>query len=170
MAKAYQYTADGYFADEIEDYGLLPNNATHTAPPAEQSGHVLHWTGAAWEQIENHKGEEGYLNGEPYTIKDYGPYPEGWSTTPPPPTPDELEARFSGMVTGHLNDFARQRQYDDITSARLAALSGEFAADGQAAQAAYDQTWTAAIALAPKVRSGELTPEQAIEQLPALAW
>jgi hypothetical protein len=51
-----------------------------------------------------------------------------------------------------------------------AALSAEYAADGQAANAAYDQTWTAAIALVPQARSGELTPEQAVERLPVLAW
>ncbi len=46
------------------------------------------WPGAnadktGWVNIEDHKGEEGYLNGESYTIKDYGPYPEGWSSAPP---------------------------------------------------------------------------------------
>jgi hypothetical protein len=85
-------------------------------------------------------------------------------------TPEELEAAFSALVTARLNAFAALKQYDDITSARLAALSSEFTADGQAAQAAYDATWTAAIALMPQVRNGELTPEQAVEQLPALAW
>ena len=93
-----------------------------------------------------------------------------WLADPPPPTPDQLEAAFSAAVTARLNDFALERQYDDITSARLAALSGEFAADGTIAQAAYDNTWTSAIALMPQVRSGELMPEQALEQLPALAW
>jgi hypothetical protein len=87
---------------------------------------------------------------------------------PPLPTPDELETAFSALVTARLNAFAAEKQYDDITSARLAALSGEFQADGQAAQVAYDVTWTAAIALMPDVRSGEITVEQAVEQLPVL--
>jgi hypothetical protein len=85
-------------------------------------------------------------------------------------TPDELEAKFSALFTARLNEFAQEKKYDDIASARLAALSGDFAEDGTVANAAYGQTWTAAIALMPKVRSGELTPEQAVEQLPALAW
>jgi hypothetical protein len=83
---------------------------------------------------------------------------------------DEREARFSAAVTARLNAFAAEKQYDDIASARLAALSTEFAADGQAAQAAYDQTWTAAIALMPQVRSGALSVEQALAQLPGLSW
>jgi hypothetical protein len=57
-----------------------------------------------------------------------------------------------------------------MDKARLAAFSAEYAADGQAANAAYDSTWTAAIALVPQVRSGELTPEQAVERLPVLVW
>jgi hypothetical protein len=69
-----------------------------------------------------------------------------------------------------LNAFALKRQYGDIASARPAALSTEYAADGQAANAAYDATRTAAIALAPDVRAGTLTPEQALAQLPAPAW
>jgi hypothetical protein len=83
---------------------------------------------------------------------------------------DAREAVFSALVTARLNDFAKQKQYDDIASARLAALSSDFSADGQAAQAAYDATWTAAIALMGQVRAGTLTPEQAVEQLPALVW
>ena len=88
----------------------------------------------------------------------------------PPLSADELEAQFSAAVTARLDAFALERQYDDIASARLAVLSSEYAADGQAANAAYDATWTAAITLVPQVRSGDLTPEQAVEQLPALAW
>jgi hypothetical protein len=84
--------------------------------------------------------------------------------------PEEREVAFNAAVTARLNVFAAERQYDDITSARLAALSGEFTTDGAIAQAAYDTTWAAAIALMEQVKSGELTVEQALEQLPALVW
>ena len=97
MAKAYQYTSDGYFAGEVEDYGLLPHNATYTAPPDAEDGHVLHWDGTAWNQVANHKGETGYVNGESYTIKDYGPLPDGWSDTPPEPTSDEKMATLRAV-------------------------------------------------------------------------
>jgi hypothetical protein len=112
-----------------------------------------------------------YVNGDPAgidylrdTIKFYG-YGLGELAGP-----EELEAAFSALVTDLLDTFARQKQYDNIASARLAALSTEYTTDGQAANAAYDETWTAAIALVSQVRSGELTPEQAVEQLPALMW
>lgn len=92
MAKAYQYDASGYFVGEVEDYGgPLPNNSTRTVPEV-RNGYIPHWTGTAWEQVENHKGREGYMDGKPFTIKTYGPLPDGWSDTPPEPTLDEAKA------------------------------------------------------------------------------
>lgn len=93
MPKYYQYTADGYYAGEGDDYGLLPNNATYTVPTIVE-GKVPRWTGKRWEQIEDHKGKNGYVNGQPHEIKEYGPLPEGWSDTPPPPTANELSAHL----------------------------------------------------------------------------
>ncbi len=103
MAKCYQYTADGYYAEEIEDYGLLPNNATYTAPEL-QEGHIPRWNGKTWEQVENHQGEEGYVDGKSYTIKGYGPYPDGWSDTPPEPTPEERNAQRRAEILARLKE------------------------------------------------------------------
>lgn len=89
MAKAYQYTTDGYYAGEVDDFGILPNNATHTDPTLKK-GFVPRWTGKNWEQIEDHKGKSGYVNGQPHEVKEYGPLPEGWSDTPPSPTEEQL--------------------------------------------------------------------------------
>lgn len=88
MTKAYQYDASGYYAGEVEDYGLLPNNATYTAPKAKE-GYIPRWTGAKWEQVEDHKGKQGYVDGQPHTVAEYGPLPKGWSDTPPPPSAKE---------------------------------------------------------------------------------
>ena len=57
-----------------------------------------------------------------------------------------------------------------MNKARLAALSSEYAADGRIANAAYDATWTAALALIPSVRDGTLSSEEAASQLPEIAW
>ena len=114
MTIAYQYDADGYFAGMVEDYGVLPNNATYE-PVEVPSGFMPRWTGTAWEQTEDHKGESGYLNGAPCTIKDYGPYPAGWSATPPP-------VPFSEAL-----DNARTA----IRSRRRAAEYGGFLCNGQ---------------------------------------
>lgn len=88
MATAYQFTASGYYAGPVEDYGLLPNNATYEAPP-EKEGFIPRWNGESWDLEENHVGETGYLNGVYTVIKDYGPLPEGWSTSPPEPSDEE---------------------------------------------------------------------------------
>ena len=102
MAKAYQYTADGYFAGEVEDYGLLPNNATSTAPTFKK-GFVPCWDGGKWVQVEDHKGKEGYVDGNPYTIKDYGPLPKGWSDTPPPPPLADAKASKQAEISSAFN-------------------------------------------------------------------
>ena len=117
MTKYYQYTSDGYFAGEVEDYGLLPNNATHMAPTVVE-GKVPRWTGKNWKQVEDHKGKNGYVNGQHHTTKEYGPLPEGWSETPPPPTTEELftslrserDTRISAVL------WMRERHSDELGS------------------------------------------------------
>ncbi len=56
----------------------------------------------AWQQVQDHRGKEGYLNGQPFTIKDLGPLPHGFSTTPPPPTPEELKERRKQEILTEL--------------------------------------------------------------------
>jgi hypothetical protein len=168
----------------------VSTSATPVAPPSDiPDGHAARWTGETWETVEDHRrktdangsrqgGTPYWLPGDTHTsparyMEELGPLPEGAlleRPAAPPPTPDELEAQFSRMVAARLNAFAGARQYDDISAARLASLSTEFQADGAVAQTAYDATWTAAIALVPKIRNKELTPEQAVEQLPPLEW
>ncbi|MDR2573477.1 MAG: hypothetical protein LBC94_03890 [Desulfovibrio sp.] len=100
--RAYRYTVpDGYYAGEVEDHGLLPANATHV-PPESLEGFIPHWTGEGWELVEDHKGKQGYLDGQPHTIKDYGPPPEGWSDTPPPPTAAEIAAQRRAEILARL--------------------------------------------------------------------
>lgn len=102
MAKAYQYTTDGYFAGEVDDYGILPNNATRTAPTVVE-GTVPRWTGKKWEQIEDHKGKSGYVNGQPHTINEYGPLPEGWSDMPPAPELADAKAAKQAEISSAFN-------------------------------------------------------------------
>ena len=128
MSIAYQYDANGYFVGAGEDYGYLPNNATYVAAPQAQTGHVLRWNGSAWEQVESHKGEHGYLNGQPHTIINHGPYPDGWSATPPPLTAEELAAAARATRAGLL-------AASDWTQLPDSPLSG----DARAAWAAYRQ-------------------------------
>ena len=55
-------------------------------------GYWPRWNGAAWEQVENHKGEKVWIDGVETEITAYGPLPEGASMTPPPPSLDEAKA------------------------------------------------------------------------------
>lgn len=93
MSLVYQYDSSGYFVGQCDDYGgSMPHNCT-ALQPVLQEGFIPRWVGASasWEQVQNHKGLEGYLNGELYTIRDYGPLPEGFSITKPLPSLDEAK-------------------------------------------------------------------------------
>ena len=71
---------------------ITPDNALRGETPTAKPGF---WPGehnGKWIDIEDHRDEEGYMNGESFTVSDFGPYPEGWSATPPPvPLPEALE-------------------------------------------------------------------------------
>lgn len=147
MALAYQYDADGYYAGPAEDYGLLPNNATYTSP-REREGHIPRWNGEAWVQVENHKGEQGWLNDEPHTIKEYGPLPAGWSATAPEKSAAEKQAElidsFMAAIQARLDAFAKTRAYDDAracVSVYLGCSNETFAAEAAYMQQAIVATW-----------------------------
>ena len=110
MSLVYQYDANGYFVGQCDDYGgSLPHNCTAVKPTL-QEGFIPRWTGglgSAWQQVENHKGLEGYLNGEPYTIKDYGPLPEGFSTSKPLPSLEEAKKQ----ARQELKTYRQQIEY-----------------------------------------------------------
>ena len=99
-----QHTADGYLVGEICDHGgPQPNNTADMDDwPEPKPGFLPRKKNGkkGWEQVENHKGKQGYLNGEPHTINDYGPLPDGWSDTPPPLSMEE--ARVSALETLRL--------------------------------------------------------------------
>lgn len=85
------YDSDGWFAGFDSDYGgPLPHSATYILPDLIED-FIPRWTGEGWEQIENHKGKKGYVNGQYTTIAEYGPRPEGWSDEYiDPRTPEEI--------------------------------------------------------------------------------
>lgn len=66
---------------------LAPTNALRGDKPVAGAGYWPAEKDGAWTQIEDHRGKEGWLNGEPFTISDFGPLPNGWSDTAPEPEP-----------------------------------------------------------------------------------
>ena len=74
---------------------LPPKGAVRIAPPAQEDipeGMVPVWDGGAWALAEDHRKEKGWVNGAATVIENVGPYPVGWSDSPPPPTAAELVA------------------------------------------------------------------------------
>jgi len=101
---AYCCNAEGYYthteyctvdplesAAQGQDVFVLPANAYVDAPVIAK-GCVARRVNGAWVDVENHVGEQGYINGVPAEIKEYGPLPEGWSATPPAPTLADVQA------------------------------------------------------------------------------
>ena len=83
---------------------LPPPNATRTAPPPEVAGKWRVYKGGHWDYADDHRGETGYVYGKPTAIKDIGPYPAGWSETPPQPTAQELKNRAISEALAKLNE------------------------------------------------------------------
>ena len=100
------YTHSEYCAiDPIEsarqghDIYVLPAGGYVDAPSI-ADGCVAKRVNGAWNNVENHIGEKGYINGVATEIKEYGSLPEGWSITPPAPTLEDqlaaIEAKYAG--------------------------------------------------------------------------
>ena len=100
----YQHDSNGYFLGETTAYnGLMPNGTTDIKPTLKE-GYIPKFVNNAWEQVENHIGLEGYLNGQPYTIKEYGELPNGFTTEKPPLTQEELNQQRITQIHEELTN------------------------------------------------------------------
>lgn len=79
MPIAYIYDNKSYYLSKLEDYNIKPISSTYVKPEI-VDGYIPKWNGKEWEQVENHKGLFGYIDGMPVVIKEYGPLPEGFTT------------------------------------------------------------------------------------------
>lgn len=87
---------------------IEPENALRVPLPESRPGFHPAEKNGEWVFVENHQGEEGYINGEKFTIKDYGPYPAGWSTDAPKPTLAEArETKWAQIIAGQAAIMAR---------------------------------------------------------------
>jgi hypothetical protein len=87
---------------------LPPTSASRTPPPDAPAGKWPAWDGSAWILIDDHRGETGYVGKAAFTIKDLGPYPEGWSDTPPEPTAAELRQADIAECMAKLDELDRK--------------------------------------------------------------
>ena len=103
MKIAYQCFATGEYLGPIECWDeLLPNGATWDCPPDAKEGYTRFYRNGKWEFVEDHRKEEGYVNGVKTTIHEVGPLPKDWSTEPPAPTKEELFVQLRSMRAGKL--------------------------------------------------------------------
>lgn len=159
-----------------------PVNALRKELPQKLDGFYFGEKNGDWTYIEDHRGKEGYVDGTPYTISDFGPLPDGWSDAPPPPPEPTIEERteqFRAAIQSHLDAFAQTRNYDGIMSAASYATSAveKFRVEGQYAVDVRDATWAKAYELLAEwmegILSGERgfpTDEEIFNELPALEW
>lgn len=72
---------------------LIPAGCLETPPPDELVGHVRRWTGEAWEQVADHRGETWFDGILAVTIDYLGdPAERGLSPTAPAPTFEDLRS------------------------------------------------------------------------------
>ena len=105
---------------------MMPPNAT-TKKPVIKSGYAPVWSGSAWKQVEDHRGEKGWVNRETVEIKDLGTFPEGFSTEPPEPTAEELAGKRRMEILAELDriDRASSRSLRAILTAQAAGNAPE---------------------------------------------
>lgn len=121
MAIVYTYNTDGYYNSTMDDYGFTMPNSTPIKPDF-IDGYIPKWNGESWDQVENHVGKHGYVNGVPTIITEYGPLPDGWSDTPPPPPLETVRAQMKwNMKTTCDEAFMRATGLKDPTPMLCAA-------------------------------------------------
>lgn len=86
--------------------GETPPTARPGFHPAEQNGR--------WIEIEDHRGRNGYVNGQPHEIESFGPPPDGWSETLPPPTPEELARIEYGTALSESDAILTARSFRQL--------------------------------------------------------
>ena len=98
-----------------------------------------------------------------------------WAANQPAPGPEDLQKLFTDAIQGHLDAFARTRNYDGILSAATYATSTveKFRVEGQYAVEARDATWAKGYEILAQVAAGQRpipTLAEVIAELPVLAW
>jgi len=94
---------------------------------------------------------------------------------PPPPTPEQIIARYDAAVQQRLDDFAKTRNYTNIMSAATYATSTvpKFKVEGQYAVEARDATWAKCYEILAAVEGGSRpmpTLDELLAELPVLTW
>jgi hypothetical protein len=82
----------------------FPDGVYTTVAPSFEPGKYPCFNGDDWDLIEDHRGEIGYINDVPFQITTLGPYPEGFTLTPPPPSQEEINAALKATYLKQLEE------------------------------------------------------------------
>ena len=137
---AYCYDDDRIFT-RTEAFSLDPLESSNTgkpvwvqpcmslavAPGETRDGYVRVADKGKWLEKEDHRGKVGFVHGQPHEIKEYGPLPDGWSDTPPPPTTGELFSRLRSGRDGRISAvlWMRERHSDELELGKEPTLTPE---------------------------------------------
>lgn len=110
---------------------LLPANATFTEPPEAQEGFACVWSGAEWQEVEDHRGTKYWLPGEGYgtpahEMKALGPLPEGATTTAPEQTLDEKNQEQANTAKAELRSLAIDAMMAQLAGSDITAQQTEY--------------------------------------------
>ena len=89
-----------------KDVLMMPPNST-TIKPDVIEGYAPVWNGDAWEYIEDHRGEKGWVNRVPFEIKELGPLPADFTTDEPEPTSEEKAQQRRREILAELDRIDR---------------------------------------------------------------
>lgn len=159
---------------------LCPANATFIKPMTPAVGNKAVWNGNAWEEKEDHRGIEYWLTSDVYgtparVMTEFGPLPDNSTLVAPVKveTVEEIIEKFKATVQKHLDETARQRDYDDMNS--LCSYKGStdpvFNKEGTAGVAWRDQVWRTCYTIRDAILAEERElPTDIISELPVFTW
>ena len=96
------------FSADATPGSLPPDNALRIEPPEHGENQWPGESKGAWVLIADYRDKQGFIDGEPHTINDFGPLPESWSDTAPPPDPEELRQARRAEILAELAEIDRQ--------------------------------------------------------------
>ena len=104
---------DGTFEILKNGYGyqVLPDDDLYAGLVEEYAALLPGYAVVDGVVMEDHRNMSGWLNDERFTMRDFGPLPGGFTTTPPLLV---RAAEFDAKVLARMNAFAKTRQYDSM--------------------------------------------------------
>ncbi len=139
MHNHYFSEAGEYTESAPANPGALPPANALRAEPENRPGFrpVVNATRDGWDYVEDHRGEEGWLNGAKTSVTALGPLPEGWSVTPPegvtsgtdpvptPEAPPQEEAKASPAAAEPIGSGTAKQISSGLKFSDLVLLEGE---------------------------------------------